>query len=316
MSESHHSILSVSRRTGLSAHVIRVWERRYGAVKPNRTDTNRRLYSNAEIERLQLLRRATEAGHSIKNIAALETAKLEGLVSAADVAPVATRTRVSSANPTFVQECITATQRLDGVAFDDVLARATISLGQHGLLEQVVAPVAETIGEMWRDGLLTAAHEHFASAAIRVFLGQAARAYALPTNAPNLIVATPVGQLHELGAVMVAAAAADLGWRVTYLGTSLPAAEIVGPAIQNRAKAVALSIIYPGDDENLPGELERLRRYLPAEIKIMVGGRASGAYSEAFKRIGATHTTNLREFCAHLDDLRPPSRRTAVSKPK
>jgi methylmalonyl-CoA mutase cobalamin-binding domain/chain len=285
-------------------------------VKPNRTDTNRRLYSNAEIERLQLLRRATEAGHSIKNIAGLETGKLEGLVTTADAPPAATRTQVPAANNTFVQECISATQRLDGVAFEDVLARAAISLGQHGLLEQVVAPVAEAIGEMWRDGLLTAAHEHFASAAIRVFLGQAARAFALPASAPNLIVATPVGQLHELGAVMVAAAAADLGWRVTYLGTSLPAAEIVGPAMQNRAKAVALSIIYPGDDEGLPAELERLRRYLPPEIKIMVGGRASGAYTDAFKRIGAIHITNLREFCSQLDDLRPPSRRASVLKPK
>ena len=126
MSESHHSILSVSRRTGLSPHVIRVWERRYEAVKPNRTNTNRRVYSNAEIERLQLLRRATEAGHSIKNIAGLETAKLEGLVTTADAAPAAIRVQVPSANNTFVQECISATQRLDGVAFEEVLARANI----------------------------------------------------------------------------------------------------------------------------------------------------------------------------------------------
>ena len=56
MSDSHHSIQSVARRTGLSAHVIRIWEKRYAAVKPTRTSTNRRLYSNAEIERLLRLK--------------------------------------------------------------------------------------------------------------------------------------------------------------------------------------------------------------------------------------------------------------------
>src|SRR5205814_6101 len=78
---SHHSIQSVARRTGLSAHVIRVWEKRYGAVKPSRTGTNRRLYSDEEIERLQLLRLATEAGHSIGNIAALDLEKLKQIAS-------------------------------------------------------------------------------------------------------------------------------------------------------------------------------------------------------------------------------------------
>ncbi len=305
---SHHSIQSVSRRTGLSTHVIRVWEKRYGAVKPNRTATNRRLYSEAEIERLLLLRLATEAGHSIGNIAALETDKLKAMASLAEGLSVPGRTR-SQPSVSFVDACIDATKRLDAVAFEDALRRAALALGQHGLLEQVVAPVAQAIGELWRDGTITAAHEHFASAAIRVFLGHASRPFALPGNAPLLLVATPAGQLHELGAVMVAAAATDLGWRVTYLGTSLPAVEIAGSAIQNKARAVALSIVYPVDDEHLPAELDKLRRYLPPEIKIIVGGRASHAYDEALKGIGALRSKDLKEFYVHLDSLRAELKR-------
>ena len=300
---SHHSIQSVSRRTGLSAHVIRVWEKRYGAVKPSRTGTNRRLYSDAEIERLQLLRLATEAGHSIGNIAALDLEKLKQIATPVGDLPPARGKATREAN-SFVEECIAATKRLDAAIFEDSLNRATLALGQHGLLEQVVGPVAQAIGDLWRDGTITAAHEHFASAAIRVFLGHASRPFALAANAPHLVVATPAGQLHELGAVMVAAAATDLGWRVTYLGTSLPAAEIAGSAIQNQARAVALSVVYPGDDEHLPAELEKLRRYLPPETKIIVGGRASGSYEEALKQIGALHSKDITEFCSHLEDLR------------
>ena len=68
-----YSIKVVARRTGLSPHVIRAWERRYGAVEPERSATGRRLYSDTEIERLQALERATRAGHSIGQIAQLST---------------------------------------------------------------------------------------------------------------------------------------------------------------------------------------------------------------------------------------------------
>ena len=75
MADSHHSIKIVARRTGLTAHVIRIWEKRYGAVEPERTDTNRRLYSEEQIERLGLLRDLTQAGHSISHVAKLPLAK-------------------------------------------------------------------------------------------------------------------------------------------------------------------------------------------------------------------------------------------------
>src|SRR5271165_2585041 len=80
MAGIQHSIKIASRRSGLSPHVIRVWEKRYGAVVPSRTKTNRRLYGEAEIERLRLLGLATKAGHTIKNAVKLSNAELKALV--------------------------------------------------------------------------------------------------------------------------------------------------------------------------------------------------------------------------------------------
>ena len=80
MSKVHHSINMAARKSGLTPHVIRVWERRYGAVTPSRTETNRRLYSEAEIERLSLLRQAVSAGYRISNIATLDASALRDLL--------------------------------------------------------------------------------------------------------------------------------------------------------------------------------------------------------------------------------------------
>ena len=123
-------------------------------------------------------------------------------------------------------------------------------------------------------------------------------------HAPALVVATPAGQVHELGALLVGATAANLGWQVIYLGASLPAAEIAGAARQRRARAVALSLVYPEDDPKLEGELSRLRESLPTEVPLLVGGRASLAYREHLEKIGAITMENLTHLGLTLDTLR------------
>jgi DNA-binding transcriptional MerR regulator/methylmalonyl-CoA mutase cobalamin-binding subunit len=312
MINAHQAIKVVSRRTGLSAHVIRIWEKRYGAVEPARTGTNRRLYSEEQIERLGLLREITRAGHSIGLVAKLRTEELRKLAAEASGdkgGGAGAPTKAAGATP-LLEECIAGVKTLDSSKLEDALKRAATALGAQGLLQRVIAPLAQTIGELWRDGSITAAHEHFASAVIRIFLGHAAKPFAGVEGAPVLVVATPSGQLHELGALLVGAAASNLGWHVTYLGASLPAAEIAGAARQNRACAVALSLVYPEDDPRLEGELARLRELLPPETVLLTGGRAMPAYRDALEKVGALQIKDLPHLCSILDDLRKPSRKS------
>lgn len=314
---ANHSIKVVARRTGLSSHVIRVWEKRYGAVKPERTQTNRRLYSEEEIQRLTLLRLATSLGHSISNVATLRDEQLKSLVEhdrpeasraffEQARSPVDLPAEVAPAH--FVEESIAAVAQLDAKALEKTLSRAAVELGQPALLHRVLVPLIELIGERWRDGTLKVAHEHVATAVIRTFLGGMARSYALPSTAPGLIVTTPSGQLHELGAVLVAVAASQHGWRVTYLGPSLPAEEIAGAAIQDQARAVALSIVYPEDDPHLDHELVRLRELLPSPVAILAGGRAARGYHASLERIGAILLAEIPSLYTTLERLRRNTR--------
>ena len=123
----------VSRKTGLSPHVIRIWEKRYEAVEPERTTTNRRLYSDAEIERLSFLRLATEAGHSIGNIAKLPLDRFKLLVAKAKStrADHARTRRAASPAQTLHDSCLTAVKRLDARAFEETMQRAIVALGNR-----------------------------------------------------------------------------------------------------------------------------------------------------------------------------------------
>jgi MerR family transcriptional regulator, light-induced transcriptional regulator len=311
MPEAHHPIQLASRLTGLSTHVIRIWEQRYHAIQPRRTRTNHRLYSQNDIERLSLLRDATRTGHNISHVARLTDAKLRALARAtAEMKVQAPRAATPAPAPDSLhEECLTAVQSLDDRSLDDTLKRASIALGAQGVLQRLIAPLTQTLGDLWRDGKITAAHEHFASGHIRAFLANLVKPFGSTAAAPALIVATPAGQLHELGALLAGAMAANLGWSVTNLGASLAAAEIAGAAWQKQARAVALSLVYPEDDPDLPGELTRLRELLPPNTALLVGGRAVPPCRDVLERLGAVLTEDLAQLGLALDRLRQPARK-------
>lgn len=307
--EPKYSIKIVARRTGLSAHAIRIWEKRYAAVSPERTSTNRRLYSDADVERLLLLHQATLSGHAIGQVARLSTVNLRKLLGAegkAAARPQKAASLDSDALPTpaLFDACLTAVKRLDPEALKSALENAEIVLSKPMLIEKLLVPLMHKIGDLWRDGILRVNHEHMATAVVRSFLGNFRVAYETPPTAPGIVITTPIGQLHELGALMAAATATSEGWRVTYLGPNLPAEEIAAAAKQNQAKAIGLSIVYPGDDARMSDEMQKLRRGVPDDVVIMVGGRAALSYQHIFEAAGLTHLDDMLSLSAALESLR------------
>ncbi len=303
----------VARRTGLSPHVIRVWERRYEAVQPIRSESNRRLYSEEDIRRLDLLRRATEAGLAIGQIAALPDDELgnllatEALAAPATVVPGSSQPDPNAVKTTPGEVCqaaLRAVSEMDGNQLGALLGQAAVSHSQPVLLEQILVPLLIQIGDRWRQGKLRPAHEHLASSVIRGFLANISGAYAIHETAPVLVVTTPVGQLHELGAMLVATAAAAEGWRVTYLGPNLPAEEIAATITQSGAQAVALSIVYPMDDPRIGDELRRLAAHLADSVLLLVGGRAAGGYRDMIDEIGGVLIDNLADLRFRLERIR------------
>jgi methanogenic corrinoid protein MtbC1 len=257
-----------------------------------------------------LLRLATEAGHKISDVAKLPLDRLTELVrsdiSATTSAPLS---RVSSDKPAsslnvVLDLCLEAIAQLDTGKFELLLAQASRSYSQTAIVEQLITPLMNEVGDRWRDGRLRVAHEHLATAVIRNFLATIVAAYHVEETAPVLLATTPAGQLHEIGALLATATAVSAGWRVTYLGPNLPAEEIAGAAHQNKARAVALSIVYPEDDPRVDMELQKLHRLLTNGAAILVGGRAAPAYAAGIARIGATLIRNLGHLRQELERVR------------
>lgn len=303
-----HPIKVVCHRTGLSSHAIRVWERRYGLICCKRTLTNRRLYSDEEIERLRLLKLLTDCGHRISNIVCLKLEELCSLykqsVPAApqgDAAPLVLQHQTPDE---CLACCLQAVRKIEQSALTQLLEDARVRYGHRVTLLRIIAPFVYEVGEAWRKGDLRVAHEHLATAVVRDFLSYTARHYPLHKGAREIVVATPSGQAHEIGALLVAAAARELGWRATYLGPSLPAEEIAACAKMRGADAVALSIVYPGDDPAVPEELAHLRKILPQHIALFIGGRAAFGYHQTLRIPDVQLISDLDSFEKALERIR------------
>jgi MerR family transcriptional regulator, light-induced transcriptional regulator len=284
--DARYQIGAVARVTGLSTHTLRVWERRYGVVTPARTPGGSRVYSDADVNKLRLLKRLTGEGHSIGRIAHLSINELRDMIGderpgrgageAAMPAPGAEMAHdVAEVTRHRFREALDA---LDLTAAERLLLYAAGFLDPRALLLDVVVPIMDEIGRRWQSGELRIAHEHAASALLRNLLGALMRTQSPQMGAATAVATTLSGELHEFGALMAALMAAAQGWKVVYLGPNLPAGEILHVLEQSDAAVLLISIV---DDRNHDAERElgQLMRGLPADVALIVGGRGAHRYA-------------------------------------
>jgi len=297
----------VSQMTGLSVFVIRAWEKRYNVVNPSRTETNRRLYSEEDIEKLKLLNEAVQKGHNIGGIANLSIDELRSILerkhSISDQIDNST-IEITIDVESIIEHGIEAIKAYDGKTLEAILLKASSKLTQPQLIENLIIPLVYKVGDLWHDGVIRVANEHLATAVIRSFLTNLIEQHIPSENAPIIISATPRGQDHELGALIAGVVAASLGWKVIYLGPNLPVEEIAAVTENLESRVVALSIVYPADDPQLRKELLNLKRMLSSDISLIVGGRAADGYLDVLDEIGAIRVKDTKQLRLELQAIR------------
>jgi MerR family transcriptional regulator, light-induced transcriptional regulator len=291
-----HPIGVVAKRTGLTLHVLRAWERRYGVVTPTRTAGGQRLYTDADMARLRLLRLVTEGGRNISQVAGLPDSELERLAAEHVGGTPASAQQLGAEG--YRARSIAAASRLDGDSVHATLMRAVVSLRPVEFLDEVLMPLLQEVGELWHEGRLSPAQEHVVSMAARRVVSWLLDAYDAPAGAPVVLVTTVAAEQHEFGALMVSVVALDMGWRVSYLGPSLPAVEIAVAALRVGAAVVAVSIVNT-DDAAALREVTDVRAALPATVQVVVGGAGAATRRALLEGSGAvviTEVEALREW--------------------
>ena len=301
MKPLRYPIRAVSKLTGVSVDTLRAWERRYAVVEPER-DERGRLYSEADVERLRLLRQAVEQGHAIGRVASLTTDELRVLLSRGpDPVPYDGPIPAAPSDLSILQAAV---ERFDAPALRRELTRLAAILPARTLARDVALPFLTLIGEGWHEGRYTVAQEHLVSAELRSLIGALARLHAVPDNAPRLMLATPAGETHELGTLVAALLASGSGFATFYLGASVPANDIINAARRVGPRAVVIG--FTGAEELAKGQaaITEIARGLPSTSECWVGGAGAEGLAQALSDTRAVVMSDLDLYEQHLGRLK------------
>ena len=293
-----YPIRAVSKLTGVPVDTLRAWERRYAVVEPAR-DPRGRLYSDAHVHKLRLLKMLVERGHAIGRLAALDDGALAALGAEA---PEPSRPAAADGATAGMdlEWLYAAFVRFDAASAERELSRLAALLSPRTLVREVALPLMVRVGDAWERGELDAAQEHLVSAALRSLLGALVRVHAREGARIALLFATPPGERHEFGILAAAMLAAGGGLRAVYLGADLPATEIAAAARRAGARAVVLGVSGAADVGSAAEAIAAIARDLPRGVELWTGGPPRAGIEAAVAAAGGTHLPDFDAYEAQL----------------
>lgn len=233
---SKYSIKDLERLSGIKAHTIRIWEQRYGITNPDRTDTNIRNYTSLDLKRIINISVLNNHGWKISKIALLSSSQIEQEVKALIDS--------ISESQDVMDGLVMSMIDMDEERFEFLITSAIQSLGFLPAIEKVVYPFFDKIGVLWLTGSISPAQEHFISNLIRQKIIVAIDA--IPSVYHNakgkIIIYLREGELHEIAALIQYYICKQNGYKVFYLGQSVPYEDVVN--ITKEVKADFLSTIF------------------------------------------------------------------------
>lgn len=217
---SNYSIKDLEKITGIKAHTIRIWEKRYGIVKPMRTDSNIRYYCDSDLKKLMNISTLVKHGHKISKIAALPQDEL-----AEKIQEIA---YVENGYDTHIEKLIVAMIEMDESKFDKILTSIIIKEGFENSVFNVIYPFFDKIGLLWQTGTINPAQEHFISNLVKqkMYVAIDGAHQSLKKDYKTFVMFLPEWEMHELGLLMYNYLVKSRGHKVVYLGQNVPYEDI------------------------------------------------------------------------------------------
>lgn len=213
------TIKDLENLSGIKAHTIRIWEQRYGFLKPQRTSTNIRYYSNDELKAVLNIALLNKYGYKISHIDRMQPEEISNrILSLSD--PRAVQERV-------INELVQVMVDMDMERFEKILAGYISSKGMERMISMIIFPFLEKIGILWQTGHINPAQEHLVTNVIRqkLIAGIENCSSSISTN-KTLLLFLPEGEHHELGLLYMYFMLKSRGVRVIYLGSNVPISDI------------------------------------------------------------------------------------------
>ena len=214
-----YSIKELERLSGIKAHTLRIWEKRYNLFEPDRTDTNIRYYSDSDLKKLLNVTMLSNNGTKISKIVSMNEEQLKKAVALVDDADLVKQKRID--------DLIFPMLSFDEDKINRLIKSYYKEIGVENTFTNVLYPFLEKIGILWLTDEVEPAQEHFVTHIIRQKLSAAIEVLpSNPENSKKVILFLPEGEYHELGLLFFAYLYKKKGVKVYYFGQSAPIIQI------------------------------------------------------------------------------------------
>ena len=266
----------LSRRVGVSEHVLRAWESRYGLLKPARSAGGYRLYSEDDQSRVRRMQAYLAGGLAAAQAAsaAIAEEELGGVASRAVGAP--SRADLVDAADALRQ----ALDEMDEPGAQAALDRLLTDFTVETVLRDVLLPYLHELGERWEGGAVSVAQEHFASHVLRGRLTSLSRGWG-NGRGRYVLLACPPGEEHDLALIAFGIMLDRSGWRVGYLGANTPIPDLIQVNSVLGASLVVMAATTAKRFAAVAPELSRLADVVPLALA------GAGATKDFAQGIGA-----------------------------
>ena len=221
---SNYSMAQVEALTGIKAHTLRIWERRFSFLNPSRTETNIRFYSDEQLIQLVNFGILLRNGHKISRVEKMSQDKIHDLVNQILALP---DQDIDQKNIEDIQSLTLAMLAMDEIKFDEIFRVHVIRKGLLCAVRDLIYPFLHHIGILWNTQKSMPAQEHFISCLIRKKIISAIDAIPHPpVYAKKIVFFLLEDEHHELGILLASFIAAERGFKVYYLGQNVPGENI------------------------------------------------------------------------------------------
>ena len=258
---NNHNISDVSRLAGIPKDLLRMWERRYGYPKPARDGNGDRVYSDAQLDKLILIRQLVDQGKRPGKLMRLELSELKALQQTPKLELDSDR-------------LIELLQASDAVGLRSWFQAQLQAEGLRGFVHKVMVPAIQKVGQSWSQGELAIYQEHLFTELMQGLVRQSLAEHYQQNGKPKVMLTTVPGEQHSLGLLMVEALLRLGGAEVVSFGTEMPFRDIKEAASSHRADVIGLSFSASFKQDDAIVMLNGLRQMIEPAIRIWVGGAA------------------------------------------
>ena len=273
-----YSIKQLEEISGIKAHTIRIWEKRYNLFTPLRTSTNIRTYCNNDLKKLLNISILLNSGYKISRIAELTDEEIHDKILHSS--------NISEDHEAQIKNLLVSTIEFDEGKFEKVLSKCIMQLGFEDTFISILYPLFHHIGLLWQTCKINPAQEHFVTHLVRQKLIVAIDNTLLKENPKTLkfLMFLPENEFHELGLLFYHYILKKHQHKVIYLGQSIPLEDIAEVVSNNEIDYIFSSIITCNDTSRINSYLKELALLFPTK-KIILSGQVFKSIKNSYPNV-------------------------------